>query len=159
MLSVYNIMVTNDLDGKPFQLKFVRTAQMNMFADILCEPPLGQTTVVAHNKQLVRRSGQEINNVVKSFADNGEINFTVLIESSRSFPLQSWEASIWHNGHDDRKWDELPLTEVTETVNPVRNTRKFPLSSITFHADFLRSYLSAPIDVRAHTVGTFLESC
>ena len=48
------IMVTNDLDGKPFQLKFVRAAQMMMFANIVCNPPLGQTTVVPYEQATVR---------------------------------------------------------------------------------------------------------
>ena len=39
-------MVTNDLYGKPFQLKFVRPGQMLLFANAVCDPPLGQVTVV-----------------------------------------------------------------------------------------------------------------
>ena len=39
-------MVTTDLYGKPFQLKFVRPGQMLLFANVVCDPPLGQTTVV-----------------------------------------------------------------------------------------------------------------
>ena len=39
-------MVTNDLDGKPFQLKFVRPAQMQLFSRAICDPPLGQATVI-----------------------------------------------------------------------------------------------------------------
>ena len=39
-------MVVNDLDGIPFQLKFVRAAQMQLFARAVCDPPLGQATVI-----------------------------------------------------------------------------------------------------------------
>ena len=46
-------MVTNDLDGKPFQLKFVRPAQMQLFARAVCDPPLGQATVVAPDQSAV----------------------------------------------------------------------------------------------------------
>lgn len=47
-------MVTNDLDGKPFQLKFVRAAQMMMFANVVCDPPLGQATVIPYDRATVR---------------------------------------------------------------------------------------------------------
>ena len=47
-------MVTNDLDGKPFQLKFVRAAQMMMFANIICDPPLGPDTVIPLGQDAVR---------------------------------------------------------------------------------------------------------
>jgi len=43
-------MVTNDLYGKPFQLKFVRPAQMLLFANAVCDPPLGQATVVPYGE-------------------------------------------------------------------------------------------------------------
>ena len=46
-------MVTNDLDGKPFQLKFVRAAQMLLFANALCDPPLGQSTVIPFDQHTV----------------------------------------------------------------------------------------------------------
>lgn len=46
-------MVTNDLNGKPFQLGFVRPAQMMMFAKIVSDPPLGQVTVIPHHHQAV----------------------------------------------------------------------------------------------------------
>lgn len=47
-------MVTNDVYGKPFQLKFVRAAQMELFANIICNPPLGQSTVIPHDRDAVR---------------------------------------------------------------------------------------------------------
>ena len=43
-------MVTNDLYGKPFQLKFVRPGQMLLFANAICDPPLGQATVVPYGE-------------------------------------------------------------------------------------------------------------
>lgn len=39
-------MVTKDSTEKTFQLKFVRAAQMRLFANVVCDPPLGSTTVV-----------------------------------------------------------------------------------------------------------------
>ena len=48
-------MVTNDLDGKPFQLKFIRKSQMLMFANAVCDPPLGQATVVPKDQHAVNR--------------------------------------------------------------------------------------------------------
>lgn len=52
----FYIMVTTDLYGKPFQLKFVRPGQMLLFANILCDPPLGQTTVIPIHQHAVRSS-------------------------------------------------------------------------------------------------------
>ena len=46
-------MVTNDLDGRPFQLKFVRAAQMMMFANVICDPPFGQVTVISPEQTTV----------------------------------------------------------------------------------------------------------
>ena len=45
-------MVTNDLFGKPFQLKFVRPAQMVLFANAVCDPPLGQATVIPFGQKV-----------------------------------------------------------------------------------------------------------
>ena len=45
-------MVTNDLFGKPFQLKFVRPAQMLLFANAVCDPPLGQATVIPFGQKV-----------------------------------------------------------------------------------------------------------
>ncbi|MCJ1308883.1 hypothetical protein MMC25_002538 [Agyrium rufum] len=92
-------MVTNDLNGKPFQLKFVRAAQMIQFANVVCDPPLGQCTVLPHGQS--------------------EILFTVLIESSISFPEQPWEATLWHNCHTTQEWGELKLEEETAQEPPL----------------------------------------
>ncbi|KAL8996931.1 MAG: hypothetical protein Q9169_003690, partial [Polycauliona sp. 2 TL-2023] len=92
-------MVVDDPDAKPSQLKFVRVAQMLLFSNALCDPPLGQTTVL--------RSGQDC------------IKFTVLLESSKSFPEQNWEAVLWHNGHENREWKELALQETESPETPL----------------------------------------
>ncbi|MCJ1276394.1 hypothetical protein MMC21_004199 [Puttea exsequens] len=86
-------MVTNDLYGKSFQLKFVRPAQMLLFANAVCDPPLGQATVVPYGET---------------------VKFTVVLESSRSFPEQPWEAVLWHNGHEGQQWQELHMQEQSE---------------------------------------------
>ena len=47
------------------------------------------------------------------------MKFTVLLESSKSFPEQPWEAIIWHNAHEDREWRELQLEEQPASCSPV----------------------------------------
>ncbi|MCJ1471972.1 hypothetical protein MMC13_000616 [Lambiella insularis] len=100
-------MPTNDLNGLPFQLKFVRAAQMIMFASVICEPPLGQTTVISHDQANC------------SHLCIFKAEFTVLIESSISFPEQGWEAVLWHNCHKNGNWDALPLHEVNQASEGV----------------------------------------
>lgn len=46
-------MVVNELSDKPSQLKFVRVAQMLLFSNALCDPPLGQTTIVKSDQDSV----------------------------------------------------------------------------------------------------------
>lgn len=46
-------MVNSDLDGGIFQLKFVRPAQMQLFARALCYPHLGQITSIPHGQLAV----------------------------------------------------------------------------------------------------------
>ncbi|KAL8690982.1 MAG: hypothetical protein Q9224_004277, partial [Gallowayella concinna] len=87
-------MVTGDLDEKHSQLKFVRAAQMLLFSNALCDPPLGQATIFPSNQDAVK--------------------FTVLLESSKSFPEQKWEAVLWHNGHENEEWKELALQETKD---------------------------------------------
>ena len=55
-------MVTTDLYGKPFQLKFVRPGQMLLFANAICDPPLGQATVVPFG-ETVRICDRDVANV------------------------------------------------------------------------------------------------
>ena len=46
-------MGIDPIGGKPFQLKFVRAAQMLLFSNALCDPPLGQTTVIKSDHDVV----------------------------------------------------------------------------------------------------------
>ncbi|KAL9611883.1 MAG: hypothetical protein Q9167_003497 [Letrouitia subvulpina] len=92
-------MVVNAADEK-YQLKFVRAAQMLLFANAICDPPLGQITVVPPNQNIVE--------------------FTVLLESSKSFPKQGWETVLWHDGHEKQEWAELALEENHHDAHPVR---------------------------------------
>ncbi|PGH34935.1 hypothetical protein GX50_02286 [[Emmonsia] crescens] len=78
-------------EQRPSQIKFVRAAQMSLFADITTWPPLGQVTCLKRN-------------------GNGDnLRFTVLLQSSRSLPEQTWEVSIWHNVNNSDDWEALPL--------------------------------------------------
>ncbi|KAL8670601.1 MAG: hypothetical protein Q9168_004875, partial [Polycauliona sp. 1 TL-2023] len=86
-------------EEKPSQLKFVRVAQMLLFSSALCDPPLGQTTILK--------------------SDQDSVKFTVLLESSKSFPEQEWEAVLWHNGHDGREWKDLALQETKLPETPL----------------------------------------
>ncbi|KAJ5373951.1 Aldolase-type TIM barrel [Penicillium concentricum] len=74
---------------------FVRPAQMAMFARVTSYPPLGQLTCL-----------QPVQKALRSEED--ALRFTVTIESSSSFPAQSWEAQIWHN-ITGPEWRSLPL--------------------------------------------------
>ncbi|KAF2641683.1 raffinose synthase protein-like protein Sip1 [Massarina eburnea CBS 473.64] len=57
-----------------------------MYAKLVCNPPLGQTTTVSPEKQSVR--------------------FSVLIESSS---LKDWDVALWSNYEDHEKWTSLSL--------------------------------------------------
>ncbi|KAB2574208.1 putative galactinol--sucrose galactosyltransferase 1 [Lasiodiplodia theobromae] len=61
-----------------------------MYANLVCSPPLGQTTVVP--------------------ADQTSVCFNALIETDPS-SQKTWEVALWHNhaGHDE--WEKLILTE------------------------------------------------
>ena len=48
-----------------------------------------------------------------------QVKFTVLVESSKSFPEQGWEVILWHNAVENREWRNLPLQESTTTDSPV----------------------------------------
>jgi hypothetical protein len=51
---------TNSL-SRPSQIKFVRPAQMELFAKIVAFPPLGQLTVIAQEQREVRMlSGSKV---------------------------------------------------------------------------------------------------
>lgn len=40
-------------DEKPSQLRFVRPAHLVMFANVVCDPPLGQVTVISAEQNTV----------------------------------------------------------------------------------------------------------
>ncbi|KAL8638967.1 MAG: hypothetical protein Q9226_008938, partial [Calogaya cf. arnoldii] len=101
-------MLGHDLHDKPSQLKFVRVAQMLLFSNALCDPPLGQTTILKSNQDTIK--------------------FTVLLESSKSFPEQNWEAVLWHNGHEGREWRELALQETKIPKTPPFGLLEFQLA-------------------------------
>ena len=109
-------MVGDGPHEKPSQLKFVRVAQMLLFSNALCDPPLGQTTVLKSSQDSVGFSQSSLHLCLIPF----QIKFTVLLESSKSFPEQNWEAVLWHNGHETREWKELALQETTIPETPVR---------------------------------------
>ena len=46
-------MVSSIEIGKPFQLQFVRKAQMMLFANVLCDPPLGDVISVPYHQKSV----------------------------------------------------------------------------------------------------------
>ncbi|KPI39617.1 putative galactinol--sucrose galactosyltransferase 6 [Cyphellophora attinorum] len=62
---------------KPSQIKFYRPAQMSLFAHIATYPPLSQVSIIPPSRK--------------------QFNFTVILESSTSFPERPWEVSIWYD--------------------------------------------------------------
>ncbi|KAJ5142854.1 uncharacterized protein N7515_001641 [Penicillium bovifimosum] len=70
---------------------------MAIFARVTSYPPLGRITSLRRQKA----SGSD---------ERDTLRFTVTIESSNSFPAQSWEAQIWHN-ITGPEWTSLPLQE------------------------------------------------
>ncbi|CDM26666.1 Glycoside hydrolase, family 56, sperm surface protein PH20 [Penicillium roqueforti FM164] len=81
--------------ARQLQASFVHPAQMAMFARVTSYPPLGQITCLQTAKKASR-------------LEEDALRFTVTIESSGSFPEQSWEAQIWHN-ITGPEWEHLPL--------------------------------------------------
>ncbi len=121
-----------DLNGKPFQLTFVRSSQMIMFANVLCEPPLGQSTVILAGQSEARQYLFITSNLLPlpkdmmclwiPYASNSQwlqVNFAVVIESSISFPEQPWEAVIWHNCDSEGTWAALSLQNTEPQPRPV----------------------------------------
>lgn len=45
--------MVDDLNEKPSQLKFIRPAEMLLFAKAICDPPLGQATTIPSGQQTV----------------------------------------------------------------------------------------------------------
>ncbi|KAL8703164.1 MAG: hypothetical protein Q9201_003640 [Fulgogasparrea decipioides] len=88
-------MVAGDLiDTKPFQLKFVRVAQMLLFSNALCDPPLGQATVIPPDRHTPSRPGP--------------VYFTL------KYRLSSSDTWRWMNEHSNLKDGELYF----QTQNP-----------------------------------------
>ncbi|PYH47378.1 putative raffinose synthase protein Sip1 [Aspergillus saccharolyticus JOP 1030-1] len=86
---------------KKSQVKFIRPAQMSLFARVTSYPPLGQITCP---------KGAE------------PFRFTVVLESSTTFPIQPWEVHVWHNITDDGDWTALPLQRCDSSVAPLLNS-------------------------------------
>ncbi|GME64444.1 Raffinose synthase Sip1 [Neofusicoccum parvum] len=61
-----------------------------MYANLVCSPPLGQTTVVP--------------------ADQASVRFTALIETDPS-SARTWEVALWHNHAGPEQWEKLILGE------------------------------------------------
>lgn len=61
-----------------------------MYANLVCSPPLGQTTVVPSDQHSVR--------------------FTALIELDPS-STRTWEVALWHNHQAKDQWEKLTLHE------------------------------------------------
>ncbi|ERF71673.1 hypothetical protein EPUS_00662 [Endocarpon pusillum Z07020] len=73
---------------------------MEVLAKLVCFPPLGQLTVIGRKQR--------------------EIEFTVLLEASKSLPEVAWEVSVWHNcptkpTEDSNTWENLPLVPSANT--------------------------------------------
>ncbi|OCK79847.1 glycoside hydrolase family 36 protein [Lepidopterella palustris CBS 459.81] len=64
-----------------------------MYAKLLCNPPLGQLTVVPPHSQSVR--------------------FTVLIETSIAHE-KKWNVALWHNHNHLNRWESLTLKEIIQ---------------------------------------------
>ncbi|CAG8027104.1 unnamed protein product [Penicillium olsonii] len=76
-------------------VKSARSDQIAMFARVTSYPPLGQMTCVRRPQQAGAKD---------------MLRFTVMVESSSSFPDQDWEAQIWHN-ITGPEWTALQLQE------------------------------------------------
>ncbi|BCR83996.1 putative raffinose synthase protein Sip1 [Aspergillus chevalieri] len=111
------------------QLRFIRPAQMSLFARVSCYPPLGQVTCP-----------QRIQKALELEKDD-TLRFTVVIESSVSFPEQPWESEIYHTisttpatsttttyssntPSSAPEWKSLPLRKVSTSRAPMLNAQK-----------------------------------
>ncbi|RAL15943.1 putative raffinose synthase protein Sip1 [Aspergillus homomorphus CBS 101889] len=87
---------------KKSQVKFTRPAQMSLFARVTSYPPLGQITCLKAAESL---------------------RFTVVLESSTTFPIQPWEVHVWHNiNGSSPEWTALPLQRCDSFVAPLINS-------------------------------------
>ncbi|KAK2882421.1 hypothetical protein FQN49_000373 [Arthroderma sp. PD_2] len=85
---------------------------MSLFANITSWPPLGQITF------LKRRRG------TPGKVEDDKIRFTVVLESSCSFPEQPWNISLWHSIHGGDEWAELELQKSPPSVVPMAMSEK-----------------------------------
>lgn len=100
---------------------------MAMFARVTSYPPLGQITCLQPGQKALRPEEDAVSLSISSslmlptiiflhllklgcqdILTLSKLRFTVTIESSSSFPAQSWEAQIWHN-ITSPEWGSLPL--------------------------------------------------
>ncbi|KAJ5675581.1 hypothetical protein N7462_008478 [Penicillium macrosclerotiorum] len=94
---------------KPLNETFIRPVQMSLFSRVTCYPPLGQVTCLQRTQKATQLEQEE-----------DTVRFTVVIESSTSFPTQRWEAQIWHN-ITGSEWSALPLHESWPSQAPLLN--------------------------------------
>ncbi|PGH14075.1 hypothetical protein AJ80_06079 [Polytolypa hystricis UAMH7299] len=108
---------------RPSQIKFVRPAQMGLFANVTCWPPLGQVTFL---KRAKNQTGS---------GSTDKLRFTVVLQSARSLPEQPWDVSIWHNVKGD--WEALPLEKRDPPFVPMEcgNALSENCHSYTFSQD------------------------
>lgn len=79
--------------------------------------------------------------------------FTVLIESSISFPEQGWEVVLWHNCHGNGHWDALSLHEVDQSSEGAPVSRSVS-ASVRLFIFATHSWLSHPRVVQKSTDDT-----
>ena len=72
---------------------------MILSVTILCDPPLGQSTVIPH--------------------DRDAIDVHVVLQSNAALSSSTTEVIVWHNCHDDDRWAGLALS-LTTTQSPLR---------------------------------------
>ena len=73
---------------------------MILSVTVLCDPPLGQSTVVPH--------------------DQDAIALHVVLQSNAALPTSTTEVVLWHNAHDDAQWAGLPLSK-SSARSPLRS--------------------------------------
>ncbi|OOF97924.1 glycoside hydrolase family 36 protein [Aspergillus carbonarius ITEM 5010] len=91
---------------KKSQIKFIRPAQMSLLARVTCYPPLGQVTC---RPRAAKPSGSQ---------EPDTITFTVVLESSTSFPVQPWDVQVWHN-ITSSEWTASSLAHSRPSVAPL----------------------------------------
>ncbi|PYH92320.1 glycoside hydrolase [Aspergillus ellipticus CBS 707.79] len=91
---------------KKSQIRFTRPAQMSLLARVTCYPPLGQVTC---HQRAAQTSGSE---------EPDTLHFTVVLESSTSFPVQPWDVQLWHN-ITSSEWNATPFDKCGSSVAPL----------------------------------------